>query len=219
MSAVVQKMIDHIAAADRDKARAEVVNWVKENGIEHVAERILIPMLDKFTEQMVSESDAPLARAYVAAKVAEDIMGLIAEAVPPNPAQDLSRGVVVLGNIEDDFHALGRRIVATFLRARGWQVVDLGNDIPAAQFVDAAEKHAASVIGVSAMMYTTAQNIKKVRDELDRRGLHNRIKLAVGGAIFVLRPELVAEVGGDGTSRTALGAPELIDVLSKAAHA
>jgi methanogenic corrinoid protein MtbC1 len=91
--------------------------------------------------------------------------------------------------------------------------VDLGNDVPAAQFVDAAVEAGARVIGVSAMMYTTASNIRGIRDELDRRRLSGRIQIAVGGAVFKLRPELADEVGGDGTASSGFRAPQLFERL------
>ena len=140
-----------------------------------------------------------LAQAYIAGKVAEDcLIALVAERHDGHAALN-RRGPVVLGNIEDDYHALGRRMVGTFLEADGWDVRDLGNDVPPADFVDRALEAGAKVIGVSAMMYSTAENIRGVREEIDTRGLTGRIQLAVGGAVFVLRPELVAEVGADGT--------------------
>jgi methanogenic corrinoid protein MtbC1 len=104
-------------------------------------------------------------------------------------------------------------MVGVFLRAAGWKVVDLGNDVSPAAFVDAALEHGARVIGISAMMLTTAENIRAVRSELDARGLSGRIRLAVGGAVFKLRPELVREVGGDGTTASAIQAPSLFDRL------
>jgi methanogenic corrinoid protein MtbC1 len=64
------------------------------------------------------------------------------------------------------------------------------------------------------MMLTTAENIRNVRQEMDRRGLSGRIKLAVGGAVFKMRPELVVEVGGDGTVASAVDAPRLMAQLS-----
>jgi len=63
------------------------------------------------------------------------------------------------------------------------------------------------------MMYTTAINIKKVRQELDKRGLSGKIKLVAGGAVFRIRPELVNEVGSDGTAGNAILAPALFDKL------
>ncbi|NTW87967.1 MAG: corrinoid-binding protein [Desulfobulbaceae bacterium] len=156
------------------------------------------------------------ANEYVAAKVAEDALLKIAgqkkegDTVPP------SKGPVVIGNIEEDFHSLGRRMLGIFLASDGWIVHDLGNDVPAAEFVDKAVAVGARVIGVSAMMLTTALNIKQLRTELDKRGLSGRIQLAVGGAVFLVRPGLDHEVGGDGTARTALEATALFTRLWQA---
>jgi methanogenic corrinoid protein MtbC1 len=63
------------------------------------------------------------------------------------------------------------------------------------------------------MMLTTAGNIRDLRTELDSRGLSGKIRLAVGGAVFKLRPELVDEVGGDGSAPSAIQAPALIERL------
>ncbi len=116
-------------------------------------------------------------------------------------------------NIEDDFHSLGREVVLSFLEAHGWKIYDLGNDVIASELVDKAVEVGAKVVGVSSMMLSTAMNIKSVREELDRRGLSKKIKLAVGGAIFTLRDTLIDEVGGDGTCKNAVGAHDLFRFL------
>ena len=66
------------------------------------------------------------------------------------------------------------------------------------------------------MMHTTALNIRRLREEIDNRGLRDKIKLAAGGAAFIWRPELVQEVGADGTAQHALDVPRLFDRLLKA---
>jgi len=104
-------------------------------------------------------------------------------------------------------------MVGIFLQTAGWQVHDLGIDITAEEFIEKALEVEARVIGASAMIYTTAINIKKLRDELDQRGLADRIQLAVGGAVFKLRPELIKEVGGDGSADSAINAPALFESL------
>ena len=126
-----------------------------------------------------------------------------------------AKGPVVMGNIEDDYHPLGRKMVVAFLRVAGWKVLDLGNDVMPKKFVDTALEAGACIIGASAMMYTNAMNIKKIREEIDHRGLTGYLQLAVGGAVFKLRPELVQEVGGDGTAGDATKAPALMDELWK----
>lgn len=199
-----------IVAADRPGAARLLGDAVASEGFRTVIAKVLDPTLrlvgDRFMEERMS-----LAQGYVASKVAEDLLERLDAAAVEGLAAP--RKVAVLGNAEDDFHALGRRMVATFLRIEGWQVEDLGNDVLADAFVDRALETGARVIGVSAMMLTNALNIAKIREELLRRGLEGRIRLAVGGAVFVIRPDLIAEVGGDGTCRTAMEAPSLFSSL------
>jgi methanogenic corrinoid protein MtbC1 len=149
----------------------------------------------------------------VAAKVAEDTLTMIAAKSEPDKIVSPTRGPVVIGNIEEDFHALGRRMVGTFLQTGGWIVKDLGNDVLPAAFVDCAVECGARVIGVSAMMLTTARNILHLRQEIDQRGLTGKIQLAVGGAVFLVFPELVKDVGGDGTAPNAMESIKLFEDL------
>ena len=204
-----------ILRADRAEAAAILAKESGNYGFEATIKEILEPCLRYVGERFVKDK-LSLAQGYVAGKIAEDLLARIeAENGLRLPGSSVPR-TAVIGNAEDDFHAIGRKMVGTFLRIEGWNVVDLGNDVMPEAFVDAAQEAGATVIGVSAMMLTNARNIAKVRGELGRRGLDGRISLAVGGAVFMLRPELVAEVGGDGTAQTALEAAALFDRLHRA---
>ncbi|MFA6504961.1 MAG: cobalamin-dependent protein [Treponemataceae bacterium] len=196
--------------ADRAGAARLLDQAVREYGFNPVIADALEPTLRRIGERFAKDKIS-LAQGYVAGKIAEDLLGKF-DATNDQTIRP-QRGTIVLGNAEDDYHALGRKMVSAFLRVEGWHVEDLGNDVLPELFVDTAERVGARVIGVSAMMLTNALNITKIREELDKRGLRDRIKLAVGGAVFVMRPELVAEVGGDGTATTAMDAPALFDSL------
>jgi methanogenic corrinoid protein MtbC1 len=210
---IQQSLIERIHQGDRAGANALLDAWAAEQGDERLLTEVLDPVLLLIGEEWNSSGTFTLAQVYVAAKVTEDVMSKIAaRRIGPSGTQP-PKGPVVIGNIEEDFHALGRRMVGTFLRLEGWDVHDLGNDVPAAQFVDKAQEVGARVIGVSAMMMTTARTIRRVREEIDRRGLTGRIQLAVGGAVFRVCPGLAEEVGGDGTVSNALGAGGLFDRL------
>lgn len=205
-------LFDFIIAADRAAAAALIEEWAETRSHERAAEELLEPALQLLGERWSKEEDVSLAQGYVAGKIAEDLLTKIAVAqASRTPVQ--KKGPVVMGNIEDDYHSLGRKLVVTFLRTAGWEVHDLGNDVPAADFVDKALEVGARVIGASGQIYSIALNMKKLRDEIDGRGLKGKIQFAVGGAIFVLRPEVVEEVGGDGTARNAMGAPALMEEL------
>ena len=211
---IKEKLLELIAKADRTSASQLLDSWASEHSYEQLMADILEPVLAEIGRRWAEEG-VSLAQGYITAKITEDALNkVVTERSGKNEITE-RKGPVIMGNIEDDSHSLGRKMVVTFLEADGWDVHDLGNDVLASEFVDTALQIGAKVIGVSAMMYTTAKNIRKVRDEIDNRNLTGKIQLAAGGAVFVLRPELIADVGGDGTARNAIGAPELFSRLMK----
>ena len=209
-----QELLAAIQKADRAGASAIIRDWAEGRTFSRVVPDLLSPVLETFGEIWAAgHGGISLATGYVASKVAEDVLSLLLQESASQGLNAPVRGPVILGNVEDDFHPLGRRMVAAFLRADGWDVRDLGVDVSAAQFLDAAEEAGARVIGASAMMYTTAKGVASIREEIDRRGLTGRIQLAVGGAVFKLRPELVKEFGADGTTSSAVGVSALFEEL------
>ena len=196
----------------KDEAVAIIGSYAQESGYRNIVTTILEPVLIEVGSRWSSEH-LSLAQGYIAGKVAEEILLRLKDEESVCSGPTISKGPVILGNIEDDYHSLGRKLVSIFLEAAGWNVIDLGNDVTAQRFVDEAMAVGARVIGVSAMMYTTAANIAKVRTELDKRGLSGQIQVAVGGAVFKMRPELAQKVGGDGTAGNAFEAPALFDTL------
>lgn len=207
-----ERLISLVLDGRREKANSLLDEYTKEHGIRQSINEVLEPVLEEIGLRW-SEENLSLAQGYIAGKVAEDLLLKLDEDESKEGVVPVSKGPVVLGNIEDDYHSLGRKLVSIFLRTAGWRVIDLGNDVVAEKLVDAAVEAGARIIGVSAMMYTTASNIRKVRTELDRRGLSGSICLAVGGAVFKYRPELVPEVGGDGTAANGFEVPRLFDSL------
>lgn len=205
-------LIGLILNGDRKQANILLDDYAKSHTHRAAMRDVLEPVLEEIGDKWAKEK-ITLAQGYVAGKVAEDLLLKIDAAERNATAVQAAKGPVILGNIEDDYHALGRRLVSVFLQSAGWRVIDLGNDVTATEFVDRAVEAGARVIGISAMMYTTAENIKRVRAELERRNLSRKIKLAVGGAVFRFRPELVQEVGGDGTAANGFQAPALVAAL------
>ncbi len=208
----IETLISLFIDGDRDEAGKLLRSWGQQHSYHDAISDILEPAISKFGHDWGRTERVSLGQGYVLGKVAEDIFELAASEYSKQIAP-AAKGPVIMGNIEDDNHALGRKLVITFLKINGWNVIDLGNDITAEEFIDTAVKHNASIIGVSAMILRTAMNIKGVRQLLIKRGLSDKIKLAVGGAVFCQRPELVDEVGGDGTANNAILAPGLFDNL------
>ena len=210
-----QDLLTAMINADRSGA-AVIIEDALIAGIDptQVISKILDPAIMKLGQLWEGES-LSLAQTFVASKIAEDAL---IRCLPEGGANQGHKGSVVIGNIEDDFHSLGRRTLGLFLQATGWEVHDLGNDVLAEDFLEKALEVDAHVIGVSAMMQSTAFNIRNLRELIDARGLSNKIMLAVGGAVFNYRPELVSEVGGDGTARNAAEADDLFMRLQSKAQ-
>lgn len=207
-----KKLLACIMAADRGSANALVDQWAKDRSYSEALKILLEPAVREFGIMWSGDDNISLAQGYIAGKIAEDIVNKAFAEHPPQQ-KETSDYSVVLGNIEDDYHPLGRRLLASFLAMNGWNVIDLGNDTLAGDFVDAAIENHARVIGVSAMMYDHALNIIKVREELNRRALNGKIQLAVGGAVFNEHLVLVEKVGGDGSAPNAIDAIELFENL------
>lgn len=204
----VDRIYQAIVTANLSKADERVAEATRNLGHEEVLTNLLTPLLDRIGD--VEETKAlTLAQGYVASKIVKQILAGYERAISLSGKQLPPRDTVVMCNAEDDCHPLGRMLVTAMLRGHGWGVADLGFDVEASSLLDEAENVGAKVVGVSAMTYTTARNIEKVRAEITARGLTDKVKLIVGGVAFRLDPGLVPEVGADGTARTAMEAPAL----------
>ena len=92
------------------------------------------------------------------------------------------RGKVVIGTVEGDLHDIGKTIVVSLLRANGFEVNDLGRDVPVDRFIEEAEAFGADVIGTSALLTTTMSVQKELVEKLGEKGLKGKYKTIVGGA-------------------------------------
>ena len=91
-------------------------------------------------------------------------------------------GKVVLGSVKGDIHEIGKTLVGTMLSASGFQVFDLGVDVPFESFALKAKELDADIVGVSALLTTTMTGQKGVVEALERHGLRPRVKIMIGGA-------------------------------------
>lgn len=116
-------------------------------------------------------------------------------------------GKVVLATIQGDIHDIGKTLVGTMLSASGFQVYDLGVDVPVMTLVEKAQEVDADIIGVSALLTTTMVRQKDVIEALDDMGMRPKVKVMVGGA--PVTGEWVKEIGADGYSEDAIGAVQV----------
>jgi len=118
-----------------------------------------------------------LIQAADAMRVATEIINA---AIPAG--EQKRKGRVVVGTVEGDIHDIGKTIVVSLLKANGFEVYDLGRDIPTEKFIEKAEEVGADIIGTSALLTTTMEGQKKLELALKKAGLKGKYKTMVGGA-------------------------------------
>ncbi len=140
-------------------------------------------------------------------------MAILGEAIRASGGKLASKGIVVIGTVEGDIHDIGKTVVAALLSANGYDVHDLGVEVPAGRFVEAAAAQKADVIGLSALLSTTMLYQRDVLELLRNKGLKDRYFVAVGGA--PVTQAWASQIGADGYARGAYEAVQMLDANRK----
>lgn len=125
-----------------------------------------------------------------------------------------SMGKVVIGTVKGDLHDIGKNLVCSMLEGCGFEVINLGVDITSDMFIEAAKKHKADIVCMSALLTTTMTYMKEVINAFDKEGLRGTVKIMVGGA--PLNETFAEEIHADGYSDNANSAVALAKRLMKA---
>lgn len=165
----------------RAKNVRALVSQALDEGIpaEKILEEGLLPGMsvigDKFRDGEVFVPEVLVAARAMNAGI-EVLKPLLAE------AGDLSKGVAVIGTVHGDLHDIGKNLVRIMFEGKGLNVIDLGVDVTAEQFVDAAKEHNAQIIACSALLTTTMGEMRETVEEAKRQGIRDRVYIMVGGA-------------------------------------
>ena len=120
---------------------------------------------------------------------------------------------VVIGTVKGDLHDIGKNLVAMMLQGGGFEVVDLGTDVPPEKFVSAAQEKGAQVVAMSALLTTTMPQMANVVKAMKEAGLGGKVKAMIGGA--PVTQNYADEIGADGYAPDAASAVETAQKLSK----
>ncbi|MFX1520115.1 MAG: corrinoid protein [Promethearchaeota archaeon] len=112
-----------------------------------------------------------------------------------------SAGKVLIGTVEGDVHDIGKTIVSTLLAANGFEVIDLGTEVPASKFVEKVKEIKPDIVGMSALLTTTMPQMQVVIKEFEKEGLRDSIRVMVGGA--PVTQEFADKIGADGYAKDA----------------
>ena len=124
-----------------------------------------------------------------------------------------SRGTVVLGTVEGDMHDIGKNLVKLMLESSGFEVEDLGTDVPSEDFVAAARDMQADVLAMSALLTITMPSMSETVRSLEQAGLRDRVKVLIGGA--PVTREFADEIGADGFAEDCVSA---VDEAARLMH-
>ncbi|MEM2744609.1 MAG: corrinoid protein, partial [Nitrososphaerota archaeon] len=122
-------------------------------------------------------------------------------------------GKVLIGTVKGDLHDLGKNLVAIMLSINGFEVIDLGKDVPTELFIEKIKEHNPDVLGLSALMSTTMYEQKNIIKALEDSGLRSKVKVIVGGA--PVTKEWAEEIGADGYAENAIEAVKIVKNLLK----
>ena len=122
-----------------------------------------------------------------------------------------AKGRVMIGTVKGDMHDIGKNLVITMLRGVGYEVTDLGVDVPVAEFVRKVKEFRPDILGLSALLTTTMPQMKLVIDALAGAGLREGLKVMVGGA--PVNEKYAHDIGADGYAHDAGGGVKLAGKL------
>ncbi|MFX1278087.1 MAG: B12-binding domain-containing protein [Promethearchaeota archaeon] len=207
---IFKEMVDSIVDLDEEKAIDLAKRAISEDmDLMDVIEKGFATGIRKVGE-LWEEGEFFLPELMKGAEVMQKSLDLIIPHLKKG-SEEISRGTIVMATIEGDIHSIGKTIVATMLRAYGYEVYDLGTDVPAEKIVDVAIEKNADIIGVSALLTTTMFGQKRIIEILKERNLLDKFKVILGGA--PVTGSWVKECNADGFAENAIDAVRLVTSL------
>jgi len=146
-----------------------------------------------------------LPEVLIAAKAMHAGMDVLSPLLSESDSRTL--GTFVIGTVKGDLHDIGKNLVAMMLTGAGIQVIDLGIDAPPERFAQAIGEHQPQIVGLSALLTTTMDEMKTTIQALEEAGLRDSVKVMVGGA--PVTREFAEEIGADGYAPDAVSAVDV----------
>lgn len=205
-----EELRESVLKGSRNKIEDQTKEAVEKGVLpEHILNEALLPAINEvgdlfekgkyFLPQLIASAEA---------------MKISIEYIEPMLRKDNAKEkmpVVVIATVEGDIHDIGKNLVALMLKNYGFQVIDLGKDVPKEEIIKAAKEHGASIIALSALMTTTMQEMRHVITYAKEQGVD--AKVMIGGA--VITQEYADEIGADGYSKDAADAVKLAKEIVK----
>jgi len=206
--------VNELSLALRDLDENRVYELVEKDLARGVS---ALEIIDSCNEGMVavgelfSQCTYFISELIFSAEILKEVMKRIDPLLEGDAAKG-GKGKVVIGTVKGDIHDIGKNIVVTLLRGSGFEVTDLGVDVPAEKFVSALEESGAKILGMSALLNSTYPEMKNVVDAVAAAGIRDKVKIIIGGAPV---NEQVREFSGaDHAAANAVAGVEICKLFS-----
>jgi 5-methyltetrahydrofolate--homocysteine methyltransferase len=200
-SVLAQGIID----GNLDTALSEVQRLITEGASpQSIMDEHLIRAMSE-VGRLFEEGEFFVPELMVAARAMQAAMKILNPLLSSSGIQKIGR--VVIGTVKGDFHDIGKNLVASMLEGGGFEVIDLGVDVSAEKFAEAAKEQPGTLVAMSALLTTTMPQMKSVIEKLQTDGLRSTSKVIIGGA--PVTHEFAKQIGADGYSDNASAAVTL----------
>jgi len=201
---ILTQLDEAVQAADKNHAM-ELVTRGLDLGMcaSDLVERACIPAMQHLGD-LWEEGEIFLPELMLSAETMKAVMAILTPKMADEQKERSTSARIVIGTVQGDIHDIGKSLVAAMLEAAGFQVRDLGADVPLEKFCDEAAAFQAHLVCLSALLTTTMVGQKKVIDLLTQRKLREKMKVMVGGAPVSRR--WAEEIGADGYGENAIEA-------------
>ena len=190
----MEKLKELVIEGENKEAVERIELLLKEGtNPDDIVQKALIPAMDKVGE-LFSAKEYCIPVLLLSAIAMEEGMAVL-KPLLASGAESESKGKFVLGTVKGDLHDIGKTLVECVVNAAGFEVIDLGIDLPPEKFVEAIKEHNPVAIGLSALLTITMIEMKEVIDAIKEAGLRDKIKILVGGA--PVNQAYAEEIGAD----------------------
>jgi len=197
----LKELGEAIVRGDKERSSRLVEEVLGEVDPLAVIQRGMMPAMEKVGDRF-SSGEIFLPEMLMATEAWNEAMRLLKPKLLEAGEGVAKTGTVVIGTVQSDVHEIGKNIVVTLLNTAGFEVHDLGVDIPASKFIGKAEEVNADIIAASAIMTTTMTYQQDILDHLIAAGLRDKYIVLVGGG--VVNQKWADEIGADGYGETAV---------------
>lgn len=208
--AEVSRLYDAVVNGDA-KTAAAVTQAALADGMDPLAliTGTMVPAMDEVGQRYECE-EYFVPELLLSARAMKASMELLRPLLAASGAQPTGR--VAIGTVKGDLHDIGKNLVAAMLEGAGFEVIDLGADVPPERFIQAIRERKAGVVCLSALLTVTMPSMKMTIEALKSAGVRDQVKVLVGGA--PVTQQFAEQIGADGYGETANAAVQLARQLA-----